>query len=89
MNLLLIFLQTNVADTAAKIAGGVKSESSMSLWDLTMKGGWLMIPIVFMAVVAVYVFLNGILPLKKPRNLKTILLTEFVIISMKEKLMLQ
>jgi biopolymer transport protein ExbB len=65
MNLLTILLQTNVADTAAKIAEGVKSESSMSLWDLTMKGGWLMIPIVFMAVVAVYIFFERYFAIKK------------------------
>jgi biopolymer transport protein ExbB len=65
MNHLLILLQTNVADTAAKIAGGVKSESSMSLWDLTMKGGWLMIPIVIMAVVAVYIFFERYFAVKK------------------------
>jgi len=65
MNLLTILLQTNVADTATKITEGVKSESSMSLWDLTMKGGWLMVPIAFMAVVAVYIFFERYFAIKK------------------------
>jgi biopolymer transport protein ExbB len=65
MNHLLILLQPSIADTASKIVAGVKSESSMSLWDLTMKGGWLMIPIVFMAVVAVYIFFERYFAIKK------------------------
>jgi biopolymer transport protein ExbB len=65
MNHLLIFLQPSVADTVSRIAEGVKGESSMSLWDLTMKGGWLMVPIVFMAVVAVYIFFERYFAIKK------------------------
>lgn len=65
MNFLTIFLQINVADTAAKIAEGAKSESSMSLWELTMKGGWLMVPIAIMAVVAVYIFFERYFAIKK------------------------
>lgn len=65
MNPLFILLQTNVTDTATKIAEGVKTESSMSLWDLTMKGGWLMIPIAIMAVIAVYIFFERFFAIRK------------------------
>jgi biopolymer transport protein ExbB len=62
---LMILLQTNLADTASKVAKGAKSESTMSLWDLTMKGGWLMVPIAIMAVIAVYVFFERYFAIKK------------------------
>lgn len=65
MNYLFILLQTNVTDTAAKIAEGAKSETSMSLWDLTMKGGWLMLPIALMAVIAVFIFFERYFAIKK------------------------
>ncbi len=56
MSILTFILQINVADTAAKIAGNIKTDSTISLWDLILKGGWLMAPIAVMAVAAVYIF---------------------------------
>ena len=65
MNLLSILAQINVADTVAKVATGAKGESSMSLWDLTVKGGWIMVPIGILAVVAVYIFFERFFAIKK------------------------
>ena len=54
---LVFFLQVNiqsaVADSLSKI---VPKESSMSLWDLAIKGGWIMLPIGLLLVAAVYIF---------------------------------
>ena len=65
MNLLSILAQINVADTVAKVATGAKGESSMSLWDLTVKGGWIMVPLGILAVVAVYIFFERFFAIKK------------------------
>lgn len=65
MDFLTILLQTDVAGTVAGIADGTKTESTMSLWDLTLKGGWLMAPIAAMAIVAVYIFFERYFAIKK------------------------
>ena len=65
MNLLTILAQINVADTTAHMAQASKTESSMSLMELTVKGGWLMIPIAFLAVVAIYIFFERFFALRK------------------------
>ncbi len=65
MNLIMIISQINVADTTAAVAKAVKPETSISLWDLTVKGGWLMVPIVILAIVAVYIFFERFFALKK------------------------
>jgi biopolymer transport protein ExbB len=65
MNVMTILLQTNLPEVASKVAEGVKSESSMSLWDLVIKGGWIMVPIAILAVVAVYIFFERYYAIKK------------------------
>jgi biopolymer transport protein ExbB len=63
MELNTILLQINSAETAAKVA--VAKESSISLYDLAMKGGWLMVPIVVLAVAAVYIFFERFYAVRK------------------------
>ncbi len=65
MNLLHILLQIEVAQSASTNNTNVPVESSMSLWDLAIKGGWLMIPIGILAVVAVYVFIERYFAIRK------------------------
>ena len=57
--LLYVLLQDiapGVADTAAINAGG--TETTVSYLDLAFKGGWVMIPIVLLSIVAVYIFIE-------------------------------
>jgi biopolymer transport protein ExbB len=42
-----------------------KSGESLSLLDLAIKGGWVMIPITILSVIAVYIIIERILTLKK------------------------
>lgn len=42
------------AGTAAKTAG--ETVANESLWDLTLKGGWIMIPLALLAIVSIYIF---------------------------------
>ena len=65
MTLITILSQINVADSAAKVANAATSESSMSLLDLILKGGLLMIPILILAVAAVYIFFERFFAIKK------------------------
>jgi biopolymer transport protein ExbB len=63
MDLITILLQINTAGAETKIAAS--KESSISLYDLAMKGGWLMVPIVVLAVVAVYIFFERFYAIRK------------------------
>lgn len=64
MNNLFFLLQINVADsiaTANKEAG----ELTLSYWELSIKGGWIMIPIVILSIVAVYIFIERYFAIKR------------------------
>lgn len=65
MDLLTIISQINVADTNAAVAKAIKPETSISLWDLTLKGGWLMVPIAVLAFAAVYIFFERFFAIRK------------------------
>jgi len=58
MTLLFQLLQISVADTSVVAAAGAEkaSEMSLSFLDMAVKGGWIMIPIGLLAVLAVYIF---------------------------------
>ncbi len=38
---------------------------SMPLWDLTLKGGWIMIPIAVLSIIAVYIFVERYFAIRK------------------------
>jgi len=65
---LLIFLQVSVADTAAADMAG---EIRMSYWELAMKGGWVMVPIILLSVIAVYIFFERFFAIKKAAQIDT------------------
>lgn len=55
---------SNVADSAAQALNGVATTgeaapsvvNDLSVWDLTLAGGWLMVPLALLLVVSVYIF---------------------------------
>ena len=53
-------MSINVADTAATLANGTgnATEMTLSFWEMAVKGGWIMIPIVLLSFVAVYIFVE-------------------------------
>ncbi len=51
--LLQVNIQSAVTDTLSR---ATPKESSMSLWDLAMKGGWIMLPIGLLLITTVYIF---------------------------------
>ncbi|HEY8400967.1 MAG TPA: MotA/TolQ/ExbB proton channel family protein, partial [Cytophagaceae bacterium] len=59
-----IFLQIGV--TPDQIAeSGVSADDSVSILDLILKGGWMMIPIFALSIAAIYIIVERILTLKK------------------------
>ena len=65
---LLIFLQVSLADTATT---EMADEIRMSYWELAMKGGWVMVPIIFLSVIAVYIFSERFFAIKKAAQIDT------------------
>ncbi|MDR3133852.1 MAG: MotA/TolQ/ExbB proton channel family protein [Prevotellaceae bacterium] len=40
-------------------------QEGISVWELTMKGGWLMFPLFFLSLIAVYIFFERLVVIKK------------------------
>lgn len=66
MNNLLLFqlLQITLQDTVTTQAGEVE-ELSLSFWNLAFKGGWVMIPIILLSIIAVYIFFERYFLIRK------------------------
>lgn len=64
MNITLLAAQAALADT---LAGGnptltpVSGEAQMNLWDMAVKGGWIMLVLALLSVALFYIFLNVLL----------------------------
>ena len=66
---LLIFLQVALADSlASDMAAG---EIRMSYWELALKGGWVMVPIILLSIIAVYIFFERFWAIKKAAEIDT------------------
>ncbi len=50
-----------VADTTLNAVNGEAGEISMSIWELVMKGGWIMIILAVFSVIAIYIFIERFL----------------------------
>ncbi len=59
-NLLQIKVVENVADATEK-----SNQMTLSFFDLAVKGGWVMIPILILAIIAVYIFFERYYAIKK------------------------
>jgi len=56
-------LTVNLADSAGTAVEST-SEVSMSFLDMAIKGGWIMIPIILLMVIAIYIFVERFMALK-------------------------
>ena len=57
MNMLTL-LQTNLTDTTVTALENNAAAETTKFIDLALKGGWVMIPIVLLSIIAVYIFLE-------------------------------
>ena len=64
---LITFLQVAVTDSTAVAGGSMK----ISFFELAMKGGWVMLPIVILSVVAVYIFFERYFAVNKASQIDT------------------
>ena len=53
---LLLLMQTGLE--TQQILVEPASELTLSFWDLTLKGGWIMIPLALLWFIAVYLFIE-------------------------------
>jgi biopolymer transport protein ExbB len=60
----LMFLQINVTDSISTEVAEA-GELKLSYWEMALKGGWIMIPIVILSIVAVYIFIERYFAIKK------------------------
>lgn len=58
MSLITIFLQADAVEAVNQAAGTLASSQkvSLSMIDMAVKGGWLMIPLVILSVLTIYIF---------------------------------
>ncbi|WP_239022955.1 MotA/TolQ/ExbB proton channel family protein [Pontibacter mangrovi] len=66
-SLLLQIMTSADADTTAALAEGTEAaaDTSVSLLDLAMNGGWAMIPLALLSLAGIYIFVERYLTLKK------------------------
>lgn len=64
---ILIFLQVALSDSLASDIGEIR----MSYWELGMKGGWVMLPIILLSIIAVYIFFERFFAIKKAAEIDT------------------
>jgi biopolymer transport protein ExbB len=54
-------------DTTLTLPAVVDTTQSLNLWDVGVKGGWMMIPILIASLIAVYLFVDKIIFLRRAR----------------------
>lgn len=58
--------------TVNLLAVNVTADTNLSFLDLAMKGGWIMIPLVILSVIAVYIFVERYMAIKKAAREETL-----------------
>lgn len=59
--MILLQITSQAAETVAEVS---KTELSFSLWDLSLKGGWIMIPIVLFSIISIYLFIERFIAIR-------------------------
>ncbi len=68
MNLLFLFLQQNVSSISIPAENAVEEVATavkINFLELSLKGGWVMIPILLLSIIAVYIFIERYFAIKK------------------------
>ena len=61
----MILLQISTVAPADTTGAAVQDTGSVSLWELLMNGGWAMIPIALLSLLAVYIFVERLLTINR------------------------
>ncbi len=62
---LLLQISTAATDTMAAATTALPAQETMSLWDMTLKGGPVMVPIALCSVIAVYIIVERYFAIRK------------------------
>lgn len=65
---LFILLQTTLGDSLPDLTALTQSTETvqrMNFFDMALKGGWIMIPLLLLSLIAVYIFIDRLVALKK------------------------
>ena len=65
MNPFLLQIPTDTLPDLTALAADASVESGMSFFDMALKGGWIMIPIVLLFIVAIYIFIERCIALSQ------------------------
>ena len=71
LTILLQTVPTTLADSAVAAASDVQNvavsqpEVTLSFWDMCLKGGWMMVPLALLFVLAVYIFIERLVVIIK------------------------
>jgi biopolymer transport protein ExbB len=63
--MLSLLLQTDLTNAAVDAAAAETTEKTISYFELAIKGGWIMIPIVLLSLVAVYIFFERYMSIRR------------------------
>lgn len=67
----MLLLQSQMGQAVAEMAENpvltevVETANEMNLWDMAVKGGWVMLVLAFLSVICVYIFVERLVVLKK------------------------
>ncbi len=65
MTNLFMLLQISLTDTTNTNIAETGGELKLHFWELAFKGGWIMVPIIILSIVAVYIFIERYFAIKK------------------------
>jgi biopolymer transport protein ExbB len=68
MNLLFIQAQ-EVASEALKAVATGEQELSLGFWEMAIKGGWIMIPLAFLSIIAIYIFFERFFAIREANKI--------------------
>ncbi|MFW6020403.1 MAG: MotA/TolQ/ExbB proton channel family protein [Bacteroidales bacterium] len=71
--LTVVETQQAARDTADAMAAaqGEQGEVTLTVWELMLKGGWIMIPLAILSIIAIYIFVERYLALNKAAQEET------------------
>ncbi|HPR30976.1 MAG TPA: MotA/TolQ/ExbB proton channel family protein, partial [Prolixibacteraceae bacterium] len=72
---MLAFIVLQMNQTSAEIMAGAEG-ITLNFWDLALKGGWIMIPILFLSLVAVFIFGDRYIAIHRASKIDTNLMNQ-------------
>ena len=70
----LLMIQADIANELDALATEAPDGISIKFFDLALKGGWIMVPIILLSFIAVYIFFDRYFAIRKASKFDTALL---------------